>query len=306
MLRPILLRMSASEKWKRRISRWRMTRGTVARFIAGNTLDEAVESAKLQCGAGFLLTMDHLGEAVLDPHIADQARDEYEELILRIQREELCSTISCKPTQLGLAQDPAATEARILSLVRKAEETGSMVEIDMEDHPYTDLTLDIYEKARALTPRVRVCLQAYLHRTPEDLERLIGIGGNIRLVKGAYKEPPAVGLQRKQEVDQAFADLVERSLSAEATDRGFFVAVASHDESLIKHTASVAEARGLPKDAFEFQFLHGIRRERAAELVTDGYPVRLYFPYGSQWYPYFMRRLAERPANLMFMMKNMF
>lgn len=306
MLRPILLRMSASEKWKSRISRWRMTRGTVKRFIAGDTLDEAVESAKLQIAAGFCLTMDHLGEAVLDPDIADQARDEYEGLIVRIRAEGLDSTISCKPTQLGLAQDPAATEARILSLVRKAEETGSMVEIDMEDHPYTDQTLDIYEKARAITPRVRVCLQAYLHRTPEDLERLIGIGGNIRLVKGAYKEPVEFALQKKRDVDQAFADQVDRALSEDARARGFFLAVASHDEAIIQHTVRVVEANELPRDAFEFQFLHGVRMDRAAELAGDGYGVRLYFPYGSQWYPYFMRRLAERPANLMFMMKNMF
>jgi len=302
----MLLKMSASEKWKDRITRWRMTRGTVARFIAGDTLDEAVENGERQCASGFRLTMDHLGEAVLDPDIADQARDEYEELIVRIRREGLDSTVSCKPTQLGLAQDPAATEARILSLVRKAEETGTMVEIDMEDHPYTDSTLDIYEKARAITPRVRVCLQSYLHRTPEDLERLIGIGGNIRLVKGAYKEPHEVALQKKREVDRAFADQVVRCLSAEARDAGFFVAIASHDESLIAHTMQVAEANALPRDAFEFQFLHGVRRARAAQLAGEGYPVRLYFPYGSQWYPYFMRRLAERPANLMFMMKNMF
>lgn len=306
MLRPILLKMSASEEWKSRISRWRMTRGTVKRFIAGDTLDQAVENAKVQIAAGFKLTMDHLGEAVLDPDVADQARDEYDELIVRIQQEELCSTISCKPTQLGLAQDPGATEARILSLVRRTAETCSMVEIDMEDHPYTDLTLDIYEKARAITPNVRVCLQAYLHRTPEDLERLIGIGGNIRLVKGAYKEPATVALQKKREVDQAFADQVQRSLSEEARAKGFFIAVASHDEDLIAHTAVVAKERDLPKDAFEYQFLHGVRMERAGELVEHGYPVRLYFPYGSQWYPYFMRRLAERPANLMFMMKNMF
>ena len=306
MLRPILLKMSTSEKRKSRFSRWRMTRGTVKRFIAGDTLDEAVESAKVQIEAGFQLTMDHLGEAVLDPDIADQARDEYEGLIVRIQQEGLCSTISCKPTQLGLAQDPAATEARILSLVRKTVETCSMVEIDMEDHPYTDLTLDIYEKARAITPNVRVCLQSYLHRTPDDLERLIEMGGNIRLVKGAYKEPVDVALQKKREVDQAFADQVERSLSTDAQAKGFYLAVASHDESLIAHTATVALAASLPKDAFEYQFLHGVRMERAAELTADGYPVRLYFPYGSQWYPYFMRRLAERPANLMFMMKNMF
>ena len=306
MLRPILLAMSASEKWKNRISRWRMTRGTVARFIAGDTLDEAVASAKLQIEAGFSLTMDHLGEAVLDPNVADQARDEYAGLITRIQAEGLRSTVSCKPTQLGLARDPGATEARILSLVRQAHDAGSMVEIDMEDHHYTDLTLDIYEKARAITPRVRVCLQSCLHRTPEDLERLIGIGGNIRLVKGAYKEPPEVAIQKKRLVDQAVADQIERSLSAEARAKGFFLAVASHDETLIKHTQDVAAGNDLPADAFEFQFLHGVRRERAAQIAADGHPVRLYFPYGSQWYPYFMRRLAERPANLMFMMKNMF
>ncbi|MBM4371663.1 MAG: proline dehydrogenase family protein, partial [Deltaproteobacteria bacterium] len=185
-------------------------------------------------------------------------------------------------------------------------ELGTMVEIDMEDHPYTDLTLNIYTKARSLTPRVRVCLQAYLHRTPEDLERLITLGGNIRLVKGAYKEPPEVALQKKRQVDQAFADQITRALSPDARSRGFFLAVATHDERLIGHARAVAEEGGLGKDAFEFQFLHGVRRERAAGLVAEGHPVRLYFPYGSQWYPYFMRRLAERPANLMFMMKNMF
>lgn len=306
MLRPLLLKMSKSEKWKHRISNWRITRGTVKRFVAGDTLDQAVVVARGLNDRGFFLTMDHLGEAVLDSGEADSAAREYGGLLDRIKLEDLKSTISVKPTQLGLAVDSGLTRERILNLVRKSVETNSMVEIDMEDHPFTDLTLDIYEKARAITPNVRVCIQSYMQRSAEDLERLISIGGNIRLVKGAYKEPANVAFQKKSQVDNSYRDIMDRGMSAQAREKGFFVAMATHDMKLIEHAKAKVEAGELKPDQFEFQFLYGVKGQVAAQLVEQGYNIRLYLPYGSQWYPYFMRRLAERPANLFFIMRNMF
>jgi proline dehydrogenase len=306
MLRPLLLNMSKSPSWKRRISSWRIARPMVTRFIAGDDLDAAVKVAHSLCAEGLALTMDHLGEAVNDPGEADNAAREYEILLRRIAAEGLRSSISVKPTQLGLDVDLQRCGQRILSLVEVAGGLGGGVEIDMEDHTATDRTLDIYRRALQKAPNTRVCLQAYLHRTADDLEQLIAIGGRIRLVKGAYREPAAVAFQKKCRVDEEMHRVVQRALSKDALDKGFHLALATHDEAVITAACQKVQADGLPRTALEFQFLYGVKGTLARKLVSEGYPVRLYLPYGSQWYPYFMRRLAERPANLLFMARNLF
>ncbi len=306
MLRPLLLNMSKSEAWKGRISSWRIARPMVRRFIAGNDLDAAVVVAHSLCNEGLALTMDHLGEAVNDPKEADNAAHEYGVLLKRIAAESLRSSISVKPTQLGLEVELARCSDRITGLVQTAAGLGGGVEIDMEDHTCTDRTLDIYLKSLAISKNTRVCLQAYLHRTADDLERLINAGGRIRLVKGAYREPAEVAFQKKSRVDEEMHRIVQRALSKEALDKGFHLALATHDECIIAAARAKVEGEGIPKNSLEFQFLYGVKGTLARQLVADGYPVRLYLPYGSQWYPYFMRRLAERPANLLFMARNLF
>lgn len=305
MLKMILLKLSKSEGWKNRVSSWRIARPMVTRFIAGNDLDAAVKVAKELCGAGLYLTMDHLGEAVNDPGEAESAAREYATLLQRIARERLESSISVKPTQLGLEVDAGAAAARILNLVEVARSLGGTVEIDMEDHTCTDRTLDIYVQAHGVAPSTRVCLQAYLERSAADLDRLIDIGGRIRLVKGAYKEPATVAFQKKCRVDQEMLNLMEKALGTEARQKGFHLALATHDETIIQAAKELISTNGLPKKIMEFQFLHGVKGTLARALAAEGYDVRLYLPYGSQWYPYFMRRMAERPANLFFMIRNL-
>jgi len=298
--------MSKSQGMQRWVMHSRLTRGVVERFIAGNTLDEGAVTARRLNNEGLLLTMDHLGEAVASADEADRAGGEYHLLVDRIKSDSLLSTVSVKPTQLGMALDKDGCAARIEKLVRRTAELGLSVEIDMEDTPFTDATLDLYRRMLPLNRKLRVCLQSYLIRSPDDMRGIIELGGSVRLVKGAYKEPPELAFKSKKDVDSAFAALVDLGLSPEAVGKGFYLAVASHDELLVQHACTVASERKIRPDQFEFQFLYGIRTDLQKDLASQGYTVRVYLPYGMQWYPYFMRRLAERPANLMFLMKNMF
>jgi len=285
--------------------RSRLTRSTVERFIAGNTLDEAVVSGRRLNDAGIQLTMDHVGEAVADEASADAAAREYHELLQRIAGEGLTATISIKPTQLGLALDAARCEKRFEDLVALSRSLGLMVEIDMEDSPFTDKTLDLYRRMLAVNPKLRVCLQSYMRRANRDLDGLVAAKGSVRLVKGAYKEPATVAYQKKSEVDDNYVRMMEAGLSKAAVDNGFYLAVATHDESLVEIAGQLAANNGISKKDFEFQFLYGVRSDLQRRLAADGYTVRVYLPYGQEWYPYFMRRLAERPANLFFLLRNM-
>lgn len=305
MMRRMLLAMSKSSQMQRWTMKSRLTRKTVDRFIAGNTLDDAAQTAKRLNSEGLKLTMDHLGESVSHSEAADSAAFEYRRLLKRIQADGLDSTISIKPSQLGLALDTDVCADRFRRVVELASALGIMVEIDMEDSPFTDVTLSLYEKMFAIYPNLRVCLQAYLYRCEEDMVRLIELGGSVRLVKGAYREPGQVAWQKKSDVDDNFAHIIDLGLSEEAVSKGFYLAIASHDETLIEYGRATAQENGIPKDKFEYQFLYGIKNDLQKELISEGYTMRLYLPYGMEWYPYFMRRLAERPANLMFLLKNL-
>jgi proline dehydrogenase len=250
--------------------------------------------------------MDHLGEAVSNEDEADEAGRMYLRMLDRISKEELKSTVSLKPTQLGLALDPKRCQRRIEAIVQKAVANGLSVEIDMEDSPYTDVTLSIYSELLKIDSDLRVCLQSYLHRTDDDLRRLIDLGGSVRLVKGAYREPPEESIQEKSGVNDAFVRQMEMGLTKGAVNSGFYLALGTHDGKLVSSAEEIALKNGVGKDEFEFQFLYGIRTDMQQRLVDQGYRVRVYQPFGQQWYPYFMRRLAERPANLWFLIKNFF
>ncbi len=233
---------------------------------------------------------------------ADQATREYLEVIDDVVKAGVGRNISLKLTQLGLDLDRVTAIDNLRRILEPATTHGFFVRIDMENSPYTEVTIEIFETLWGLGYRnLGVVLQSALHRTPDDLERVLTIGGRVRLVKGAYKEPASVAHQRKADVDSAYVTLMETLLK-----RGAFPAIATHDEAIIAHARAFVTREQIAKDRFEFQMLYGIRRDLQTSLVAEGYGVRLYIPFGRQWFPYFMRRLGERPANVGFVMRSMF
>ncbi len=303
MLRRILLAMSRSESMQKWVVGGRLTRNAVKRFVAGSTLEDAVDAARKLTQDGLLVTLDLLGESVDSNEAADRALAGYAALLERMAAENLSGTVSVKPTQLGLVLDAQACTQRFLSLARQASGTGHGVEVDMEDSSMTQATLELYKTLLAVHPGARLALQAYLHRTKADVLDLMQRGGKVRLVKGAYREPAEVAMQSKRDVDGNYAVCMDLGLASEAVSHGFHLALGTHDDALIQQAVALAKERKLgPKD-FEFQFLYGIRTDLQRQLRDQGWSVRVYVPFGESWYPYFMRRLAERPANLAFVMK---
>lgn len=267
--------------------------------MAGDTLESAVSVAGELNSAGFLVSLDLLGEEVTDPESAERATQEYLESLDRIETDGLDANISIKPTQLGLAIDEGLALEAVARLGARAAEVGTTVTIDMEDSRYTEATLRLFEKGQTATGNFGIAIQACLRRTPADLERLLRLDGHIRLCKGAYVEPEDIALTSKREVDEAFASELRTLMAAEATKP----AVATHDADLIDLARELATERSAP---FEFQMLYGVRTEMQRSLIASGYPLRIYLPFGSQWYPYLTRRLAERPANAMFFARALF
>lgn len=264
-----------------------------SRFVAGDTLDEAVPVAAGLNSDGFEVSLDLLGEEVHDTQSALAATDEYLECLDRIDSDELDANISIKPTQLGLAIDEGLAAEAIERLATRAAEVGTTVTIDMEDSQYTEPTVRLYEKAQAEHGNLGIALQSYLHRTPDDLSRLLPLAGHIRLCKGAYVEPPEIAHTAKSDVDAAYVTQLEELMTAEHT----VPAIATHDLSLVNRARALAADRVGP---FEFQMLYGVRTDLQRELIEEGFPLRVYLPFGSQWYPYLTRRLAERPSNALF------
>ncbi len=269
------------------------------RFVAGETLDEAIAVAQQLNGRGFLVSLDLLGEEVTDPGAVEAAIAGYEACLARIATDRITANISIKLTQLGLAFDRSLAAAGLERIAAAAGRLGLTVTIDMEDSRHTADTVDLYEDAQRRHGNLGVALQAYLHRTPNDLERLASIPGHIRLCKGAYVEPPEVALQAKPDVDAAFARLLERLMAQPAV----MPAIATHDHRLIDLALELAAGRS---QGFEFQMLYGVRPQLQRHLAESGHQLRIYVPYGVAWYPYLVRRLAERPANLGFFLRALF
>lgn len=266
------------------------------RFVAGDTLDDAIRAASSLNAQGLRVSLDLLGEEVHDRGSAIQATDEYLESLHRLADEGLDANISIKPTQLGLAIDDGIALESIGRLAEGANETGTTVTIDMEDSRYTEATVTLYEKAQAEHGNIGIAIQAYLHRTPDDVERLIPLEGHIRICKGAYVEPSEIAHQSKEEVDAAYIDLLRLLMGSERVRP----AVATHDSALVDLARRLSQDR---ENYFEFQMLYGVRSDLQRQLAGEGFPVRVYLPYGSQWYPYLTRRLAERPANVWFFLR---
>lgn len=280
------------------VTRYGMSLGA-SRFVAGETIEGAAEVVRSLNGAGMAATLDCLGESVTSMEEAGRATSAYLQLLDRIARDGLDANVSLKLTQLGLDIDRELCLDNLSAIVRSAAERANFVRIDMEDSAHTQRTIDVFRTVRASLGNVGLVIQAYLYRSERDVRELAEIGANLRLCKGAYNEPPTVAYRDRREVDANFRRLIEIQMGS-----GNYLAVATHDEAIIGFAADLAAARGLSRDRYEFQMLYGIRRDLQEALVREGYRLRVYVPFGTEWYAYFMRRLAERPANLAFAVRN--
>lgn len=296
--------LSRSAFLKRLASRYGMATGDgfARRFIAGETVEEAVVACRALEARGLLLTLDYLGESVRTMEEAAAATREYLRLIEVIVASGIERNLSLKLTQLGVDIDRATCVDNLRRILEPAGRHGFFVRIDMENSPYTDVTLEVFETLWQQEYRnIGVALQSCLHRTEPDVRRMNALGARVRLVKGAYKEPPEVAYQLKSEVDTAYLRLMRLLL-----DEGTYPAIATHDEAMLAATRTYAAERGIGNDRFEFQMLYGIRRDLQASLSSAGFRMRIYVPFGRQWFPYFMRRLGERPANVGFVIRSLF
>jgi proline dehydrogenase len=296
--------LSYSQPLKKLASRYGMSgpRAFGRRFIAGETIDDAIAAVRHIQAQGLLSTLDYLGESVTSLADADTATREYLRLIDAVHRAGVERNLSLKLTQLGLDVDRAICVDNLRKILTAAAHCGFFVRVDMESSAHTGATLDIFETVWKLGHgNVGVVLQSCLHRTEKDFERVNALGARIRLVKGAYREPKSVAYQRKSDVDAAFVRLATRLL----TD-GVYPAIATHDEAILHTVKGIARDRAIPQEAYEFQMLYGIRRDLQTQLRDAAYRVRVYVPFGREWFPYFMRRLGERPANVAFVIRSLF
>ncbi|HXN24239.1 MAG TPA: proline dehydrogenase family protein [Candidatus Dormibacteraeota bacterium] len=277
------------------------TRAMASRFIAGETLEEALAAARACNAAGMMASLDYLGENVLTAEDAQRARDTYLQLFDRIACEKLYANVSCKLTQLGLDLDGDFCEGLVQSIVDRAASYDNFLRVDMEGSRYTERSISLVKRVRGRNPAIGTVIQACLYRSEEDLVDLLAYGCRIRLCKGAYKEPPEIAFPAKADVDRNYVKLMRILLPS-----GFYHGLATHDPRMIAATIRSAAQLRISKDDFEFQMLYGIRTDLQRQLIHDGYRLRIYIPFGRDWFPYFMRRLAERPANLGFFIRNFF
>jgi proline dehydrogenase len=274
-----------------------------SRFVAGMDIEDALRVAKAVNKQGMHVTLDSLGESVSSAEEAHRAADIYHRLLDAIAERKLDANISVKLTQMGLSLDPRLAQSIASDLTEHAHATSNFVRIDMEDSPLTQVTLDIVRGLNGrpdLRGSIGIVIQAYLYRSQADIEQLLADGIRVRLCKGAYKEPAEVAFPRKTDVDRNYIDLGHTLLKSPV-----YHGLATHDEAMIADAKAFARSNGIAPSRFEFQMLFGVRRDLQRKLVAEGYNVRIYIPFGREWYPYFMRRLAERPANVLFIAKNM-
>jgi len=306
LLRTLFLALSRSRTLQQAMVSLGPARSMARRFVAGERLEEAITAVEGLNGQGLLATLDHLGENVTSETEARDAAHELLDLLAAIDASGLRAGVSVKLTQLGLDLNPALAAESVEQIVARAAEAGRFVRIDMESHEYVQPTLDLFEGLWGRYRNVGVVIQSYLYRSAGDVARLVELGASVRLVKGAYDEPPEVAYPDKADTDASYVRLMEQLFSEEAQASGVYPAIATHDTVLIDWAKDHAQQHGIPPERFEFQMLYGIRTGLQRQLAAEGYRVRAYVPYGEQWYPYLMRRLAERPANLLFLLRNLF
>jgi proline dehydrogenase len=304
--RDLLLALSESPWLRQRAPHWWFVRKAAARFMPGEELEDALRVARGLHERGIGAVLTELGENVVDNGAALESSRHYANVLAAVQASRLNCQISVKLTQLGLDIDLEACHSNMRAIVDKARQQGTFIWIDMEQHGYVDRTLFIYRRLLSEFSNVGVCLQAYLYRTSEDLNSLMSFGGGIRLVKGAYKEPASIAYPQKRDVDGNFIALGTRMLAAAGRGAAPRLVFATHDRRMLDRIAHGAESAKVSRDAFEFHLLFGIQRAQQMRLAEEGYRVRVLISYGDQWFPWYMRRLAERPANVVFALRSMF
>ncbi len=304
-MRSVFLYLSHSRRLKHWTSQSRFARVAARRFVAGETIEHAIETIRVLNERGLAATLDHLGENTQTEAQALAAADDYLIALDHIAQSGVRSHVSVKLTQLGLDLGDDLCRSNVARIAAHARKVGALLRIDMESSAYTDRTLEVLYALRQTYPNVGIVIQAYLYRSRRDVEALVEAGVPVRLCKGAYKEPSTLAFPKKADVDQNMIDLMHLLLSEKARRNGSRLAMATHDEKLIHATQAYATAHDIPQDAFEFQMLYGIRPALQQRLAEAGYHVRIYVPYGAEWYPYYMRRLAERPANVWFILSNL-
>lgn len=305
MLRQSLLYLSSAD-WARKLaSNWFLARRVARRFVAGETIDDAIKASKVLNDNGILVTLDYLGESILSEADAKQVVETYQKLLDAIHANKVHSSVSVKPTHLGLdiSEDLCMTNLRHILTTAKAHDIP--ITIDMESTKYTDVTLRMYRTLRDEYDfdNVGTVIQAYLRRSEQDMQQLTREHSHIRICKGAYLEPPELAFPEKSDVDANYVKLTEQYLTG---DDQSYLCIATHDENMIAAAKTIIKAHNIPQNRYEFQMLYGIRSDRQQEIADEGEKMRVYVPFGEAWYPYFVRRLAERPANLWFFVKNLF
>jgi proline dehydrogenase len=299
-LRTFLLHLSESKRLAPLMMRNGLSRRVARHFVAGEALDDAVAAARALNRAGQMVSLDLLGENVSDEASARRSAANYLAIFDRIAAEQLDSNVSLKLTQLGLDLGVPLCEELLESIVTHAARDSNFVRVDMEGSPYTQRTIDIVKRLRARHDNVGIVVQSYLYRTEQDVRGLLAVGCRIRLCKGAYNEPPQVAFPKKKDVDANYVKLVQILL-----DSGIYHGIATHDPAMQQAAKDFAREQGIHRDKFEFQMLYGIRTDLQRQLLHEGYRLRIYTPYGTDWFPYFMRRLAERPANVSFFLRSL-
>jgi len=319
MLRSFFIYLSKAAWAQKLVTSWSFAWKAASRFIAGERIEDAIQAVRELNAKGINATLDHLGEHTSTADEANRSADEIVSILDEIDKAGVRANVSIKLTQIGMGLDEETCRQNLVRILERAKEHNNFVRVDIEDTPYTDVTISTYHAMleRGFTTRhVGMAVQSYLYRAEADARSLLEIGTRFRLVKGAYKEPADKAYPRKADVDANY-DLLAKILidgalkieSNKCTEDGRIPpipAIASHDEKRIAFAKQYSERAGLPKEAIEFQMLYGIRRDLQDQLVKEGYPVRVYVPFGTHWYPYFMRRLAERPANVWFFVSNFF
>jgi Proline dehydrogenase len=300
LTKSILLYLSNSPGFKNFLTRFKSFNNVTHRFVAGEELGDAVAAIRQLNRKQISASFDHLGESISSEAETRAEVREYIAVLEAISDNALDSNVSVKLTQLGLDISPELCYENTRAIVEAAARHRNFVRIDMEDSPKTDATFNIFRRLRGEFDNVGIVVQSYLYRTEKDIDEVLALGARIRLCKGAYKEPASVAFQDKRDVDANYVKLMKKLLVS-----GIYHGIATHDEKMIEATRQFAAEQGIATDQFEFQMLYGVRRDLQDKLVSEGYRMRVYVPYGQYWYPYFMRRLAERPANVWFVMKNM-
>ena len=300
MLRNFVFWLSSKKSVTNALAERGMRYGFARRFVAGESLEEALAASKELNREQRAVSLNHLGENVSTADEARRVKDEYISMIRALDRDKIDGNISIKLTQLGLDFDAGLCQAFSREIAAAAAAINSAIEMDMEAFTYVPKTLDIFEAVQREFPATGLAIQAYLHRTKDDLERLAPLKPKLRLVKGAYREPASVAEQDKSKVDENYMKFTETLL-----DGRFFPAIASHDINMLNHARNVIRERKVPSNKYEFQMIYGIRRDLQAQIRSEGHAIRIYVPFGTEWCPYFMRRLSERPANCLFVVRNL-